>query len=121
MAGCKQTQTLYSNNVCIFIGPDHVADADIKTRIDIKDSVITFTNLDNDSVATVKRYELEANEKFSDGETVYRWKATLNNSPISFGFLKDSTKNIVSVAIIREDNGLVFAIVPKKEAIPNKK
>ena len=122
MVSCGPSKTtLYSDNICLYFGSEHVADADITTRIEIKDSIITFTNLTTDSVSIVKRSTLDTVLDVGDGDSIYRWNATLQNEPISFAILKDSTKNITSVGLVREESGLVFIIVPKEKVLPNKK
>ena len=115
--GCSQSkQVLYSNNVCLFSGNEHISDSKVKIKIVFDGSIVTLTNLLNDSLTTVKRLNLKVAQGFQDGDSVLRWDATLDETPIQFAVLKSSNE-IISVALVKDNVGFVFLIVPKEKVI----
>ena len=121
MAGFAQTKdTVYSDNICLFEGDFHADDLEVNTQIIISDSVATFLNLKDSSKFTVNFLTILSNSKLDEGETAILWKATLNDQTIVFGILRNADKKVVSLAIVKGENALVYLILQKAEAVLNK-
>lgn len=117
----QSKDTLYSDNICLYTGTTHTGDVAVKTQIIIADSVISFVNMDTDSVFTVTRQGLKLYQKFNDGSEAIKWNAIMDGKGLYFGILQSAGKGIKQVAIsFTTGNGYIFIIVPKEAVLPNK-
>ena len=113
----KTKDTVISDNICLYEGDFHTSDLEVKTQIIIYDSVATFLNLKDNSKFTVKFLTVLSNRKLDEGETAILWKATINDQEIVFAILKNADKKVVSVAIVKGENALVYLILKTAEGV----